>query len=133
MFGATPGIDTVVYARKELTGDVGAAGRDGARRRPAQGRAPVAVYAIDGVVKGPEAAVYRDASIPVFASAHELLVAVARSGRPPGGGRAGGGGPAAPGTSRRRVLDAPASLGEHAAKQALAAYGFEVTREELVQ
>ncbi len=125
-FGTTPGIDTVVYARKELTGDVGA--RAAAALAAMRGRAPVAVYAIDGAVEGAEAEVYGDAGIPVFTSAHELFTAIGAL----AAWRQAGLVPAESGHPPRRVLDGAATLGEHAAKQALATYGFDVTREGVV-
>jgi acetyltransferase len=80
VFSREPGLDTVIYARKHLTGTAGeraaesladVAGRPGAR--------PLVVYGLDGdVERVEEAAVYARAGIPCFTSLQDLCTAIAR-------------------------------------------------------
>ena len=74
-----PSLSTIVYARKHLTGTVGpeAALSLAAARAEAPSKT-IAVYAMDGVVEGAEAAVYDEHGIPVFGSLEELFVAIDR-------------------------------------------------------
>lgn len=73
-FSEASDIGLVVYGRKFLTGT---AGIDAARNLVAEldgaARAPLAIYAMDGVVDAPESDLYRDAGVPVFGSLHELF------------------------------------------------------------
>jgi acetyltransferase len=70
-------VSTVVYSRKQLTGDVGAeAARSLVAARAADPSKAVVVYAMDGAVEGAEAEVYADHGVPVFDSLGELCVAV---------------------------------------------------------
>ena len=134
-FGATPGIDTVVYARKELTGDVGHARRGRTRRRP--GRGPRARRGLRDRRRGRGATrreVYGDAGIPVFASAHELLAAM-RLGRLAGWRPSGSAAASRDrATSPHRVLERlPPAWASTPPSRPWPTYGFDVTREELVQ
>ena len=98
-----PSLSTIVYARKHLTGTVGPAAALSLATAKAQAPSKaVAVYAMDGIVEGAEAAVYDEHGIPVFGSLEELFVAIdrlagyarflARGGAtiPPAGGSAAG-------------------------------------------
>lgn len=80
-FSAEPGLETIVYARKLLTGEAGVtAARNLAAAASEPGATPLAVYAMDGDVGGPEREAYDGAGIPVFSSLHELLIAIERLG-----------------------------------------------------
>ncbi len=77
VFDREPAVDTVIYARKALTGRAGIeAAALLAQAAPAEAT-PLAVYAMDGEVDGEEAETYARAGIPVFASVAELGSAVA--------------------------------------------------------
>jgi acetyltransferase len=77
VFDAEPGVDTVIYARKSLTGRAGIeAARNLAGSLSHDGATPLAVYAMDGTVEGEEAEIYEQAGIPVFASVSELGAAI---------------------------------------------------------
>ena len=84
-FDTDEAIDTVIYARKELTGDAGRRLAARLASAVASGGTPLAVYAMDGDLNADERATYRSAGVPVFASAGELFTAVSRlaSRRPP--------------------------------------------------
>jgi acyl-CoA synthetase (NDP forming) len=71
-----PSLDTIVYARKELTGQ---AGRLAARHlaQAAEGSsAALVVYAMDGDVNDDERATYRARNLPIFTSAAEMYTAI---------------------------------------------------------
>ncbi|WP_187281123.1 acetate--CoA ligase family protein [Nonomuraea sp. C10] len=76
-FDADPSVSTVVYARKELTGDAGrrASERIAAAAAPKE-RTPLAIYSMDGEPNDEEKAAFAEADIPVFTSAGELFTAV---------------------------------------------------------
>lgn len=126
-FSRSPELGIVVYARKQLTGTAGAAAADELARAAAAGPIPVAVYAMDGVVEGDEAAVYEQAGIPVFASARELFLAVRslagrrREGAPP------------PADPVPLAFDGTGPLSETASKRVVAAYGVAVPRESVAE
>jgi len=77
-FDADPAVDTVVYARKELTGDAGRRSAALLAEAAAAGATPLAVYAMDGDVNEDERRSYRSAGVPLFASAAELFTAIGR-------------------------------------------------------
>jgi len=134
-FDREPEIATIVYARKHLTGT---AGPDAARPlvevAGADGATPLAIYAMDGAIEGPERAVYDEAGVPVFANLNDLFTAVdrlaaysevqasRRSDTPPG----------------REVPRRPVPHGaggvvdERAVKALLADYGLDLPAEEAV-
>lgn len=73
-FSEAPDVGLVVYGRKFLTGSAGvAAARNLVAELPVAGRAPLAVYAMDGEVDASESEIYEAAGVPVFASLHELF------------------------------------------------------------
>lgn len=71
-----PSVDTVVYARKELTGHAGRKAADHLADAAAEGTTPLVVYAMDGGVNEDEEEMYRRAGVPIFLSARELFGAV---------------------------------------------------------
>jgi acyl-CoA synthetase (NDP forming) len=76
-FAVDPGIGTVVYARKALTGRAAiAAAAHLAQAIDHPAPTPLAIYAMDGAVEGEEAEIYAQAGIPVFASVGELAAAI---------------------------------------------------------
>jgi len=144
-FGQEQGLSTIVYARKQLTGTAGvdaAVGIATAARAP--GAAPLAIYAMDGVIGGKEHEVFDHDGIPVFSSLNDLFVAIDRladyqefrSGRARAGAgsrsgraRAGAGGQWA---SVQRVLPAVDGIvSDAAAKSVLVDYGLKLPRERL--
>jgi acetate---CoA ligase (ADP-forming) len=79
VFGALasdPSIDTVIYARKELTGQAGRRAAAELVKTAADSDASLAVYAMDGQMNDDEIASYSLAKIPVFNSASELFLAI---------------------------------------------------------
>lgn len=78
-FASERDIGTIVYARKHLTADAGVAASKllGARVSEA-GATPLAIYAMDGSVWGPEADEYAARKIPVFDNLNDLYTAVDR-------------------------------------------------------
>jgi acetyltransferase len=72
-------VGTIVYARKHLTADagVGAAKLLAARTRQ-PGATPLALYAMDGGITGPEAAEYAAGNVPVFDNLNDLYTAIDR-------------------------------------------------------
>jgi acetate---CoA ligase (ADP-forming) len=136
-FSSDGSLDTVIYARKKLTGAAGTtAARELALASAEPEAVPVVVYAMDGAVSGEEAATYREAEIPVFASVHELSTAIrvlsddaARTLAPPKDGaaapRLGSGGAVDPATARgvlaRYGVPLPAQLRVTTAEAAVAA------------
>ncbi|MBY4213571.1 acetate--CoA ligase family protein [Rhodococcus fascians] len=77
-FDDDPGIGCVVYARKELTGNVGPESATALAEEFSKRATSLAVYAMDGTVTEAEAQIYSDSGIPTFGSASELFTAVSR-------------------------------------------------------
>ncbi len=78
-FAAEPEIGTIVYARKHLTADVGVkVAKLLTARLRAPDAAPLAIYAMDGLVRGEEAREYAQQDVPVFDSLNDLYVAIDR-------------------------------------------------------
>lgn len=77
-FAADGGIDLLVYARKELTGEMGRLSAKELAEESVQHQhqLPLAVYAMDGSVNGEERATYAEFGVPVYSSASELFAAV---------------------------------------------------------
>ncbi|MFC5821704.1 acetate--CoA ligase family protein [Nonomuraea harbinensis] len=137
-FDADPAISTVVYARKELTGDAGrrASERIAAAAAPKE-RTPLAIYSMDGELNDEEKAAFAEADIPVFTSAGELFTAVrtlaayrrgaerARTRKTGPAARTGESGQAA----SRALPGGAGPLDEAAAKALLAEYGVAVPAE----
>jgi acyl-CoA synthetase (NDP forming) len=73
---ADPALDTIVYARKELTGQAGRLAAAHLGRTVGQSAAALVVYAMDGDVNDDERAIYRDAGVPIFTSGAELYTAI---------------------------------------------------------
>jgi acyl-CoA synthetase (NDP forming) len=72
-----PGLGTIVYARKLLTGQASAESAAAIAAATMEPNAvPLAVYAMDGSLNEAEQVAYRSASVPVFDSAQELFGAV---------------------------------------------------------
>lgn len=78
-FAGEPDIGTVVFARKHLTANasIEAARMLGARTRQPDA-APLAIYAMDGEIRGEEASAYAEAGVPVFDSLNDLFTATDR-------------------------------------------------------
>lgn len=77
IFDSDPSIDSVVYARKDLTGGMGLTAATALVEARDHGSTALAVYSMDGPIGEAESATYRDGGVPVFASASELFTAVA--------------------------------------------------------
>jgi acyl-CoA synthetase (NDP forming) len=75
-FAGDGGIDLLVYARKELTGDMGRLSATELAEETTRHGLPLVVYAMDGGVNSEEAATYAEHSVPVYTSASELFTAV---------------------------------------------------------
>jgi acetyltransferase len=120
-FDADPAVDTVVYARKELTGDAGRRSAVELAAAVAEGATPLAVYTMDGQLNEDEQATYRSAGVPVFESAAELFTAVARL-------AAAAGAPVRP---RLEPAPAPALSARPEPAELLAAYGIAGPAESL--
>jgi acyl-CoA synthetase (NDP forming) len=78
-FDREPELGAVVYARKHLTGTAGFRAAEGiaaAASRP--GATPLAIYAMDGDVAGPEREVYDRHGVPIFASLNDLFTGIDR-------------------------------------------------------
>ncbi len=73
---ADSALDTIVYARKELTGQAGRLAARHLAAATADSAAALAVYAMDGDVNFDERASYRERNIPIFTSAAELYTAI---------------------------------------------------------
>jgi acyl-CoA synthetase (NDP forming) len=124
-------IDTVVYARKELTGQAGREAAELLVQAATAGTASLVVYVMDGDANEDERATYRSHGVPIFASGAELVTAVAalaryaarpvprsKSGEPP----------------RFLLPEGPAGvLDELAAKALLGAYGIAFPQEALAK
>jgi acyl-CoA synthetase (NDP forming) len=134
VFGALasdPSLDTIVYARKELTGQAGRLAARHLAQTAAGSSAALVVYAMDGDVNDDERATYRSHNVPVFTSAAEMYTAIRgllsfgtrAKASPPAETRA----PAA-------ALPAPDDgrvLGQQATASLLRAYGIDVLRDGL--
>lgn len=132
IYDTDPGIDLVVYARKELTGEAGRAAAANLVAARSEGSTPLTIYVMDGRLNPDETATYAEAGVPVFTSLAELLTAhgalarhaatvAARTERVPR--------TAAP----RGELPAGAGpLAEDAARALLAAYGLHGPASEVV-
>lgn len=147
-FDADPAVSTVVYARKELTGDAGrrASERIAAAAAPKE-RTPLAIYSMDGELNDEEKAAFAEADIPVFTSAGELFTAVrtlaayrrgaerartrktGQATRTGDSGGAGTGQATRTGESGRALPGGAGPLDEAAAKALLAEYGVAVPAE----
>ena len=133
VFGALasdPSLDTVIYARKELTGQAGLAARHLAEAAAGSSVA-LAVYAMDGDVNDDERATYRAGNVPVFTSAAEMYTAI--RGLLRFGTRAKAGQPA---LARQPAADLPAPddgrvLDQRATAALLRAYGIDLVRDGL--
>ena len=78
-FGREQEIGSIIYARKHLTANSGVEAAKllaASSRQP--GAVPLAVYAMDGSVIGPEAQHYEESHIPVFDNLSDLYTAVDR-------------------------------------------------------
>jgi acyl-CoA synthetase (NDP forming) len=132
-FADEPGLGSIVYARKELTGTVGVevAVRlvEAVRSRTAP--PPLAVYAMDGSVDGGERDEFAAAGIPVFASLSDLFVAIDRLAWHYEFvvAKRWSNDVAAPSSNGRR---ASLEVGEAQKKQLLRQYGLRVPEEQLV-
>jgi acyl-CoA synthetase (NDP forming) len=78
-FAAEKSVGAIVYARKHLTADAGAAvAKLLAARAQEAGATPLAIYAMDGAITGAEAEEYTARHIPVFDSLNDLYTAIDR-------------------------------------------------------
>jgi acyl-CoA synthetase (NDP forming) len=78
-FGQEEALTTIVYARKQLTGNAGVDAAVGiATAAGAPGATPLAIYAMDGTIAGAEREVYEKCGVPVFSSLNDLFVAIGR-------------------------------------------------------
>jgi acetate---CoA ligase (ADP-forming) len=131
-FGREPEIGSIVYARKHLTANAGVeAARLLAVSTRLPGAVPLAVYAMDGSVMGPEAKFYQDGQIPVFDNLNDLYMAVDKlAGYSAFLGRRA---PASPSTYRSVAAPvAPDSIaGDGDAKALLSKYGVRFPQEIL--
>jgi len=129
---ADPAVSTVVYARKELTGEAGRrASEKLAEAAAPKERTPLAIYSMDGELNDEEKAAFAQADIPVFTSAAELFTAVrALAAYRRGAGRtrtAKTGQAGAP----RELPGTAGPLDETTTKALLAEYGIPVPEEAL--
>ncbi len=79
---ADPSIDTMVYARKELTGQAGRRAADELAKASADADAALVVYAMDGGVNDDERATYLAANVPIFMNATEMFTAIRALSKP---------------------------------------------------
>jgi acyl-CoA synthetase (NDP forming) len=127
-----PSLDTIVYARKELTGQAGRLAAGHLAQTAAGSSAALVVYAMDGDVNDDERATYRARNLPIFTSAAEMYAAI--------GGllRFGTRAKASPSAQTRApaaVLTTPDEgrvLGQQATAGLLRRYGIDVLRDGLV-
>ena len=127
-----PALDTIVYARKELTGQAGRLAAGHLAQTAASSSAALVVYAMDGDVNDDERATYRARNLPIFTSAAEMYTAI--------GGllRFGTRDKASPSAQTRApaaVLPTPDEgrvLGQQATAGLLRRYGIDVLRDGLV-
>jgi acetyltransferase len=124
------GLDVLVYARKELTGEMGRLSATELAVESGRRSLPLAVYTMDGVMNDDERATYTEHGVPLFSSASELFAAIR--------GLAG--------FARRPAVAEPApltpratlptsrsgTLADEDAKTLLAAYGIVFPDEEIV-
>src|SRR5690606_28716625 len=68
-------VDLFVYARKELTGEMGRRSAERLAAEAGRRALPLAVYAMDVVLNDEERAAYDQQGVPVYVSASELFVA----------------------------------------------------------
>jgi acetate---CoA ligase (ADP-forming) len=136
VFGALasdPSLDTIVYARKELTGQAGRLAARHLAEAAGGSSAALVVYAMDGDVNDDERATYRARNVPIFTSAAELYTAIRSLAR--FAARAKAGPPAVTGTPGA-ALPAPDDgrvLGQQATAGLLRAYGIDVLRDGLAR
>lgn len=130
---ADPAISTVVYARKELTGDAGRrASRELAEAAAPKERTPLAIYSMDGRLNDEEREAFATAGIPVFTSAAELFTAVrALAAHRRGAERARAGRPRRTAAPAGELPAGSGPLDEAATKALLAAYGIATPAEAL--
>lgn len=76
VFEQDGGFGCVVYARKDLTGEMGKRAAQELVEARALGQLPLAVYSMDGPLNDVEASIYRDGNVPVYTSAAELFAAI---------------------------------------------------------
>lgn len=76
-FAADGGFDLVVYARKELTGDMGRLSAKELAAEAGRHPTPLAVYAMDGELNADEQLTYAENGVPTYTSAAELFTAAA--------------------------------------------------------
>ncbi|MGO4384423.1 acetate--CoA ligase family protein [Specibacter sp. RAF43] len=76
VFDDDASVDFLVYARKNLTGDVGQQSVEALAMERSKRRLPLAVYSMDGVVNELESKIYHSQGIPIFTSASELFAGV---------------------------------------------------------
>jgi acetate---CoA ligase (ADP-forming) len=134
-FDREPELGAVVYARKHLTGTAGFRAAEGiaaAASRP--GATPLAIYAMDGDVAGPEREVYDRHGVPIFASLNDLFAGIDRlasyAARPTRRDGAGSDPATRPG---RRLPARDGIVEDTAAKELLAAYGLAQPAEALAR
>jgi len=125
-----PALDTVVYARKELTGQAGRLAAQHLARTAADSAAALVVYAMDGSVNDDEQEMYRQAGVPIFTSARELYIAIRALARFARRAKLGEYDPPRP------VAELPSSPNDRVLSQSdttelLRAYGILITREGL--
>ncbi|MFG1948498.1 acetate--CoA ligase family protein [Nonomuraea sp. NPDC048826] len=134
-FDADPAVSTVVYARKELTGDAGRRASERIARAAApKERTPLAIYSMDGRLNDEEKTAFAEADIPVFTSAAELFTAVrtlAAHRRAAARARARKTVRAARGPVPRELPGRSGPLDEAETKALLAEYGIAVPAEAL--
>jgi acetate---CoA ligase (ADP-forming) len=118
-----PSIDTVVYARKELTGQAGRRAAEELAKASLDSDAALVVYAMDGGVNDDERATYLAANVPIFMSATELFTAMSALLKTPSRAKA------SPRTTKLAPMpDAGASsvLDQSSTNQLLRSYGIQV-------
>ena len=75
-FESDGGVGLLVYARKELTGEMGRLSAARLAEAASAAKLSLAVYSMDGPMNADERATYAAAGVPTFTSASELFVAV---------------------------------------------------------
>jgi acyl-CoA synthetase (NDP forming) len=132
-FAADGGVDLLVYARKELTGDMGRTSAKELAAEAGRRELPLVVYAMDGAMNEGERAIYAENGVPTFTSAGELFAAT--RGLADFAGRRHGAAPA-PGGAVFPPAELPAgaigALRDDDAKRLLAAYGIPSPAEVVV-
>jgi acetyltransferase len=133
-FGREQQIGSIVYARKHLTAD---AGVEAARLLAASARhpdaVPLAVYAMDGSVVGPEAQLYEQGKIPVFDNLNDLYTAVGALASYSAflGRRTAAHAPTPPSLAIAAPIAGGSALGDGEAKALLSRYGIRFPQEIL--